>query len=254
MGSTNVPNFSLIGWEKDELLGVKISDIPYQLWTASLSLTWLSPIGMKLVPDKRSGPRTHWGQVPKNSYRPIFELWPLKIDICQCLTPNNFLTRGPNFQAICVLCTMELGQCQVSVSARSVKVTFCVFWSLCSAGETYRLTSSPYIFACSACSAIQFGTEMNLPKTCKPYKKRACLLQIDGVIRVFTFSRPIFHRAQCKLEDPFSAGCLAPIPMTAFIFVDINDLRMRINLQHPGCFILAAIGVKMYFYWMFDAQ
>ena len=108
MGSTNVPNFSLIGWETDELLGVKISDIPYQLWTASLSLTWPSPIGMKLVPDERSGPRTHWGQVPKNSYRPIFELWPLKVDICQCLTPNNFLTRGPNFQAICVLCTRTM--------------------------------------------------------------------------------------------------------------------------------------------------
>ena len=111
MCSTNVPNFSLIGWETDELLGVKISDIPYQLWTASLSLTWPSPIGMKLVPDERSGPRTHWGQVPKNSYRPIFELWPLKVDIWQFLTPNNFLMRGPNFQAICVLCTVELVQC-----------------------------------------------------------------------------------------------------------------------------------------------
>ena len=111
IGSTNVPNFSLIGWETDELLGVKISDIPYKLWTAGVSLIWPSPIGMKLVPDERSGPRTHWDQVPKNYYRPIFELWPLKVDICQCLTPYNFLTRGPNFQAICVLCTMELGQC-----------------------------------------------------------------------------------------------------------------------------------------------
>ena len=89
---------------------------------------------------------------------------------------------------------------------------------------------------------------MNLPKTDKPYKKRACLLRIDGVIRVFTFSRPKFHRVQCKIEDPFSAGCLAPIPMTAFKFVDIIDLRMRINLQHPGCFRLAAIGVKRFFF------
>ena len=77
------------------------------------------------------------------------------------------------------------------------------------------LISSRYIFACTACSAIQFGTEMNLPKTYKPYKKRACLLRIDGVIRVFTFSRRKSHRVQCKLEAPFSAGRLAPIPMTA---------------------------------------
>ena len=75
--------------------------------------------------------------------------------------------------------------------------------------------SSPYIFACTACSAIQYGTEMNLPKTYKPYKKRACLLRIDGIIRAFTFSRPKFHRVQCIFEDPFSAGRLAPIPMTA---------------------------------------
>ena len=72
MGSTNVPNFNLIGRKADELLGVKVSDIPYQLWTASLSLMRPSPIGMKLVPDERSGPMTPWGQVPKNSYRPFF--------------------------------------------------------------------------------------------------------------------------------------------------------------------------------------
>ena len=76
------PNFSLIERKTDELLGVKVSDIPYQLWTASLSLMRPSPIGMKLVPDERSGPMTPFGQVPKNSYRPFFELWPLKVDIC----------------------------------------------------------------------------------------------------------------------------------------------------------------------------
>ena len=75
-------SFSLIGWKIYELLGVKISSIPYHFWTTYLSLTWPSPIGMKLGPDERSGPMTHWGQVPKNSYRPIFELWTLKFDIC----------------------------------------------------------------------------------------------------------------------------------------------------------------------------
>ena len=82
MVSTNDPNFILIGRITDELLGVKILDIPYQLWTASLSLMRPSPIWMNLVPDERSGPTTLWGQVPTNSYLPFFELWPLKVDIC----------------------------------------------------------------------------------------------------------------------------------------------------------------------------
>ena len=82
ISSTNDPNFSLIGWKTDELLGVKVSDIPYQLWTASLSLMRSSPIVMNLVPDEKSGQMCPWGQVPKNSYRPFFELWPLKFHIC----------------------------------------------------------------------------------------------------------------------------------------------------------------------------
>ena len=40
------------------------------------------------------------------------------------------------------------------------------------------------------------------------------MLRIDGVIRVFTLSRPNFHRVQCKFEDPFSAGRLASSPLT----------------------------------------
>ena len=55
----------------------------YHVLELSISnMTRPSPIGMKLVPDERSGPRTPWGQVPKFSYRPFFELWPLKVDIC----------------------------------------------------------------------------------------------------------------------------------------------------------------------------
>ena len=38
-----------------------------------------------------------------------------------------------------------------------------------------------FIFACTACRAIQFGTKMYLPMSYKLYKKRACLLRIDGV-------------------------------------------------------------------------
>ena len=59
---------------------------------------------------------------------------------------------------------------------------------------------------------------MYLPKTYKPYKKRTCLFRTDGVIRVFTFSRPKSHRVQCKLEDPFSARRLASNPLTTLYF------------------------------------
>ena len=79
------------------------------------------------MPDERSGPLTPLGQVPKVSYRPFFELWPLKVDICLCLTPNNLLTQSPNFLTNIVLCTMVLGQCLVLVSAQSVKVSFSDF-------------------------------------------------------------------------------------------------------------------------------
>ena len=58
--STNVLNFSQIGRQKSELLRVKILDIPHQLWIAYLSQMRPSPIGMKPVPDERSGAMSHW--------------------------------------------------------------------------------------------------------------------------------------------------------------------------------------------------
>ena len=64
----------------------------------------------------------------------------------------------------------------------------------------YRRISSPYIFACTACSAIYFGTKLYLPKTYKPYKKRACLLRIGGVIRECMFSCPNFHRVRVLIS------------------------------------------------------
>ena len=77
-----------------------------------------------------------------------------------------------------------------------------------------------------------------LRMTYKLYKKRACLLRTDGVIRVFTFFCPKFHRVQCNFEKPFSAGRLAQCSSVPFPFVDINDLPMRRNLQHVGAFLL----------------
>ena len=49
------------------------------------------------MPEKRPGAMGHWGHLPKNSESLVFEFYPLKVDICQCLTPNNVLTNSPNF-------------------------------------------------------------------------------------------------------------------------------------------------------------
>ena len=49
------------------------------------------------------------------------------------------------------------------------------------------------------------------------------------------------------MRTHFQQDALPRFQYLPFVFVDINDLRMRINLQHPGCFRLAAIGVKMFF-------
>ena len=78
-----------------------------------------------------------------------------------------------------------------------------------------------------------FGQKMYLPKTYKPCKKRTCSMQINRVITVLPFSRPNFHRVQCKIDDPY---------------VGIDDLRMRIYLQHRRCFPLPVIVVKLFFF------
>ena len=92
--------------------------------------------------------------------------------------------------------------------------TFGPFQSLCSSDDACRPISSPYISTCIACSALLFGTKIYLPKTYKPYKKRTCLIGINGVITVLPNSRLNFHRVQCKIDDLFSLGRLAPIPLT----------------------------------------
>ena len=138
---------------------------------------------------------------------------------------------------------------------QSVKVTFCLFQSLCSSDDVYRPIFSPYISTCTACSALLFGTNMYLPNTYKPYKKRTCLLRINRVITVLPISRPIFYRVQCKIDGPFSPGRLAPIPFTSlYIYIGINDLRMRMRmyLQHRRCFPLPAIGEKRFIYEIFS--
>ena len=77
----------------------------------------------------------------------------------------------------------------VPVSVQSVKVTFCLFQSLCSSDDVYKPISSPYISTCIACCALLFGSIMYLSTTYKPCKKCTCLMRIYRVT-VLMFSRP----------------------------------------------------------------
>ena len=76
-------------------------------------------------------------------------------------------------------------------------------------------------------------------------------MPINRIITVLPSSRLNFHRVQCKIDDPFSPGRLAANPLTFFVCVGINDLRMRMYLQYRWCFSLPAIGVKRFIYKMF---
>ena len=150
------------------------------------------------------------GQLDENSESLVFEFSALKVDINQCLTPNNLLTDSPIFlKKISLIVSMVLKYLLAPFSIQSVKVTFSLFQSLCSSDDVYRPIFSPYISTCTACSALSFGTNMYLPNTYKPYKKR-----INRVITVLPISRPNFHRVQCKIDGPFPPGRLAPIPLT----------------------------------------
>ena len=114
-----------------------------------------------------------------------------------------------------LIVSMVLKYLLAPFSIQSVKVTLCLFQSLCSSDDVYRPIFSPYISTCTACSALLFGTNMYLPNTYKPYKKHTCLLRINRVITVLPISRPNYHRMQCKIDGPFSPGHVAPIPLTS---------------------------------------
>ena len=187
------------------------------------------------------------GQLVENSESLVFEFWALKVDIYQCLTPNNFLTDSPIFLKNII--NYKYGP-RVSLDTIFNPIgegLRFVFFNL----FVHQTISSPYISTCTACSALLFGPNTYLSNTYETYKKRPCSMRINRVITVLPFSRPNFYRAQCKIYGPFSSGCLAPNPLTFFMYVGINSLRIRIHLQHRSCFPLPAIGVKPFIYNMF---
>ena len=52
----------------------------------------------------------------------------------------------------------------------------------------------------------------------------------------------------------FHQDALPRFPWLVFIYVGINDLRMRMYLQHRRCFPLPAIGEKRFIYEKFGGQ
>ena len=242
--ATKVPNFSQIS----ELLRVKVLDIPHQLWTAYLSQIGPSPIGMKSVPDERLGTMSHWGNCSKILRASFLSSRRWKLTFTNVWSPITIFLKN--------IINCKYGP-KVSLGTISNPIGeshLLSFQSLCSSDDVYRPISSPYISTCTACSALLFGPNMYLPNTNKPYKKRTFLMRINRVITVFPISRDSFHRVQCKIDYPFSPGRLARFLWRAFLYVGIDDLRMRMYLQHRRCFRLPVKGKNDLFMKCFAAR
>ena len=71
-----------------------------------------------------------------------------------------------------------------------------------------------------------------------------------GLMELLEYLRfPAQNSIGCNvnLRTHFQQDALPRFQWLPFMFADITDMRMRINLQHPGYFRLAAIGVKNVF-------
>ena len=100
------------------------------------------------------------------------------------------------------------------------------------------LHAAPYNLARKCTSLRPINVIKSAPACCE-------LMELLGYLR-FPAQNPIGCNA--NLRTNFQQDALPRIPCLPFTFVDINDLRMRINLQHRGCFPLAAVGVKRFIY------
>ena len=100
------------------------------------------------------------------------------------------------------------------------------------------LHAAPYNLARKCTSLRPINLIKSAPVCCE-------LMELLGYLRI-PAQNPIGCNANLKTH--FQQDALPRIPCLPFTFVDINDLRMRINLQHRGCFPLAAVGVKRFIY------
>ena len=136
-------------------------------------------------------------------------------------------------------------------SIQSVKVTFSVFQSLCSSDDVYRpifSLISPHVLHAAHSYLAQictFLTPINLIKSAP-----VCCELIE-LLRFYRFRALISIGCNVKLMARFHQDALPRFPWLVFIYVGINDLRMRMYLQHRRCFPLPAIGEKRFIYEMF---
>ena len=90
-----------------------------------------------------------------------------------------------------------------------------------------------------------FLTPINLIKSAP-----VCCELIE-LLRFYRFRALISIGCNVKLMARFHQDALPRFPWLVFIYVGINDLRMRMYSQHRRCFPLPPIGEKRFIYEMF---
>ena len=191
------------------------------------------------------------GQLDENSESLVFEFWALKVDIYQCLTPNNLLTDSPIFWKISLIVSMVLKYLLAPFSIQSVKVTFCLFNLFVhqtTSTDPFSALISPHVLQAAHSYLAQictFLTPINLIKSAP-----VCCELIE-LLRFYRFRALISIGCNVKLMARFHQDALPRFAWLVFIYVGINDLRKRMYLQHRRCDPLPAIGEKRFIYEMF---
>ena len=133
---------------------------------------------------------------------------------------------------------------------RSPFVSFDLFVQQARSTDSFQVLISLLVLHAAPYNLAQKWTSLRHINPIKSAPVCCELMELLGYLRL-----PAQNSIGCNvnLRTHFQQDALPRFQWLPFMFVDINDLRMRINLQHPGCFRLAAIGVKRFIYWMFDA-
>ena len=136
-------------------------------------------------------------------------------------------------------------------SIQSVKVTFSLFNLFVhqtTSTDPFSALMSPHVlhaahsYLAQICTLI---TPINLIKSTP-----VCCGLIE-LLRFYRFRALISIGCNVKLMSRFHQDALPRFPWLVFIYVGINNLRMRMYLQHRRCFPLPAIGEKRFIYEMF---
>ena len=148
------------------------------------------------MPDERSAPRTYWGQVPKNSYRPIFEFWLLKVENLRFMYYGSRTMLGINFSPIgeghlfCLLISLFSGR---DLQTHFVLISLLVLYA------------APYNLTQKWTSLRPINPMKSAPVCCK-------LMELLEYLR-FPAQNPI--GCHVKLRNHLQKDALHPSPMSA---------------------------------------